>query len=304
MVRKGPWRSVASAALSLCLIATAAAPPAGAAGPPALGVAQFGQFRSVLAQGEGQTVNAADLAAYEASNTPPGSFVNQQPLYVGVMPNAATLTAGTLDNFYKNTNFGSMPGGMASTAQPRPGVTIYRDAKFGMAHVYGATRSDVMFGAGYAQAQERLFLMDAVRRTAEGTLAGLLGPSAASGDASQLTDQDFSPAELTAQFDALPQRYGAAGARVHQDILDFIAGINAYISQAKLNPTLMPAEYSALGTTPAPWTTADTAAEAVLLVTQFTVSNGDEQVNEQLQLAFQKRFGKRWRSYYNDLREA
>ena len=62
-----------------------------------------------------------------------------------------------------------------------------------------------MFGAGYATAQERLFLMDAVRRTAKGTLAGLTGPSAARDDASQLTDQDFSDAELQKQFDDLPQ---------------------------------------------------------------------------------------------------
>src|SRR5437588_3741987 len=66
----------------------------------------------------------------------------------------------------------------------------------------------------------------------------------------------------------------------------------------------MPAEYPALGTTPQPWTVADTAAEAVYLVTQFTVSNGSEEVNEQLQLAFTKRFGRRWRAIYHDLREA
>jgi len=281
--------------------------PAGAAvaaGPPQLSVPSFGAFRSVLAQGEGQTVNAADLGAYELSNTPPSTFTDQQPLYVGVMPNASSLSAGNLDQFYKDTNFGQMPGGVGSTTTPEPGVTIYRDKTYGMAHVYGGNRDELMFGAGYAQAQERLFLMDVVRRTAEGTMAGLLGPSYASGDGSQLTDQDFSAQELTAQFNALPQKFGAAGARAHQDLLDFVAGINAYINAAKTDPLLMPAEYPALGATPAPWTVADTAAEAVLLVTQFTVSNGDEQVNEQMQLAFQKRFGRRWRSYYNDLREA
>jgi acyl-homoserine lactone acylase PvdQ len=258
----------------------------------------------VLAQGEGQTINAVDLAAYEANNTPPQSFVSQQPLYAGAMPAAATLTAGNLDSYYKDTGFGQMPGGVASRTTPRPGVTIYRDARFNMAHVYADNRHDLMFGAGYAQAQERLFLMDVLRRTAEGTLAGLLGPSAASGDAAQLTDQDFSAQELTDQFNQLPQKFGAPGARAHQDILDFVDGINAYIDQAKLDPLLMPAEYAALGAVPAPWTVADTAAEAVLLVTRFTVSNGDEQINEQLQLAFKQRFGRRWRAFYNDLREA
>jgi acyl-homoserine lactone acylase PvdQ len=281
-----------------------AAGGARAAGPPALSVPSFGQFRSVLAQGEGQTISATDLAAYELSNVPPSTFTDQQPLYAGVMPNAASLSAANLDQYYKDTNFGQMPGGVGSTTTPEPGVTIYRDKSYGMAHIYASTRPELMFGAGYAQAQERLFLMDVIRRMAEGRLAGLLGPSYASGDGSQLTNQDFSPQELTAQFNALSQQYGAAGSQAQQDILNFVAGINAYINAAKTNPLLMPAEYAALGATPAQWTVADTAAEAVFLVTQFTVSNGSEEVNAQMQLAFQKRFGRRWRAYYDDLREA
>src|SRR6059036_2128158 len=66
----------------------------------------------------------------------------------------------------------------------------------------------------------------------------------------------------------------------------------------------MPAEYAALGATPQKWTVSDTAAMAVLLVTQFTVSNGSEEVNAQLQQAFQNRFGSGWQAPYHDLREA
>lgn len=288
---------LASAALAL-------GPVTASAAPPPLDVPSLGDFRSVLAQGEGQTVNAADLAAFEATGNPPGSFVSQQPLYVDIMPRAASLTAGDLDTFYKGTNFGSMPGGTGSTETPRPGVRIYRDGQFGMAHIYGDDRYDVMFGAGYATAEERLFLMDAIRRTAKGTLAGLLGASAASDDAQQLTDQDFSDEELTAQFDSLPGRFGAAGQRTHDDILAYVDGINARIQEDLANPAKMPAEYAALGATPKPWTPADTAAMAVLLVTQFTVSNGGEEVNAQLESAFKKRFGSGWRAPYGDLREA
>jgi hypothetical protein len=149
------------------MLALAAAPGSAVALPP-LSVPSFGSFNSVLAQGEGQTINAADLAAYEASGNPPQSFVSQTPLYAGVMPVAQTLTTATIDNYYKNTAFGQMPGGVASTVSPPgdPGATIYRDASFGMAHIYADNRSDLMFAAGYATAQERLFLMDAVRHTA------------------------------------------------------------------------------------------------------------------------------------------
>ena len=85
----------------------------------------------------------------------------------------------------------------------------------------------------------------------------LVGPSAAPGDASQLTDQDFSPAELTKQFDNMPQRLGALGQRAHDDIQSYVDGINARIDEVNSNPSLMPAEYPALGTRPAPWTVAD-----------------------------------------------
>src|SRR5436190_22258969 len=111
------------AALAATAAAFAAAPvTASAAVPITVSAPTFGGFRSVLAQGEGQSVNAADLAAYEASGNPPDTFTNQQPLYVGIMPHAGTLQAPDLDVYYKDTRFGSMPGGVASMDTPRPGV--------------------------------------------------------------------------------------------------------------------------------------------------------------------------------------
>jgi acyl-homoserine lactone acylase PvdQ len=295
--------------------ALAAAAPAGAQlpiplpggnppNPPALTVPAFGPFRSVLAGGEGQSVSATDLAANQADGTVPDTFINQQPLYVGVMPVAGNLQPSDLDTYYKPTTFGSMPGGVASVDEPLPGAQIFRDKQFGMAHIYAGNRHDLMFATGYATAQERLFLMDALRRTAKGTLAGLVGASAAKGDAEQLTDQDFSDEELQAQFDALPRRLGPEGQRAHDDIQAYVDGINARIDEVNQNPLEMPAEYPALGTTPAKWTVSDSAAEATLLVTQFTVSNGSEEVNALLEQAFKQRFGKGWRKPYHDLREA
>jgi acyl-homoserine lactone acylase PvdQ len=309
-------------AIATLLVAAAAVAPGAASGqgiptlpipgapggspppPPPITAPIFGPFRSVLAQGEGQSVSATDLAANQANGTVPDTFTSQQPLYVGIMPHAGGLNDTDLDKYYKRTTFGTMPGGIGSYAEPLPGARIYRDKQFGMAHIYSDNRHDLMFATGYATAQERLFLMDALRRTAKGTLAGLTGASAAPDDALQLTDQDFSDEELTKQFEALPSRFGAEGKRVHDDIQAYVDGINARIDEVNSNPTLMPAEYPALGTTPAKWTVSDTAAEATLLVTQFTVSNGGEEVNALLQRAFKDRFGKRWRLPYRDLREA
>src|SRR3954451_5235725 len=279
------------------------APPA-LADPPAITVPKLGHFRSVLAEGEGQQLNVFEFGQYEASGQPPATYTNQQPLYVDIMPHASSLTPSDLDVFYKPTDFGSMPGGIGTTESPRAGVTIYRDAKFGMAHVYGDTRQDVMFGAGYATAEERLFMMDALRHAAKGTLAELTGPDGAEMDRQQLTDQDFTDEELRKQFDDLPKKFGAEGQRGHDDVLDYIDGINQRIQEDSTDPTKMPAEYAALNIQPQLWDVSDTVAMAVLLVTQFTVSNGGEERNAQMRLEFQKRFGKRWRGPFGDLRES
>jgi acyl-homoserine lactone acylase PvdQ len=280
------------------------APAALAADPPPVTISKVGHFRSVLAQGEGQQLNALEFGQYQATGQPPAAYTSQQPLYVDIMPRASSLTPGDLDVFYKPTDFGSMPGGVGTTESPRPGVQIFRDAKFRMAHIYGDKREDVMFGAGYATAEERLFAMDALRHVAKGTLAELTGPDAASMDREQLTDQDFTDEELRKQFDDLPKRLGPDGQRGHDDVVSYIAGINARIQEDLTDPTKLPAEYAALNIQPKPWDVSDTAAMAVLLVTQFTVSNGGEERNSQMRQAFQQRFGKRWRGPFGDLREA
>jgi hypothetical protein len=195
-------------ATAAALIACVTAATAAAQEPPKPGVPVFGHFHSVLAQGEGDSVNATSLATYELTGAPPPRFIDQQPLYAGVTAAAPTLTASQIGDFYKDTDFGSMPGGIGSVTMPRTGVEILRDRRFGMAHIYADDRPNLMFGAGYATAQERLFLMDAVRRTAKGTLAGLTGPGAARDDAAQLTDQDFSDAELQRQFDEAQKNAG------------------------------------------------------------------------------------------------
>src|SRR5436190_20571547 len=176
-MRRG-WMGVTALPATLAALVVVAA-PALAQSPPPVKVPTFGGFRSVLAQGEGQSITSSDLAAYEASGNPPDSFVDQQPLYAGVMPAAGGLTAADLDKYYKPTTFGSMPGGIGSSEEPHPGTEIFRDKQVQMAHVYGENRYDLMWGAGYATAEERLFLMDVLRHLAKGKLAELLGSSAA-----------------------------------------------------------------------------------------------------------------------------
>jgi acyl-homoserine lactone acylase PvdQ len=286
----------------LALAAAVALPTVATAQPPPVEAPVFEGFRSVLAQGEGQQLNAIEFAQYQASGEPPATYTSQQPLYVDIMPRVTSLVQDDLDRYYKNTDFGQMPGGVGTEYSPRDGVQVFRDAAYNMAHIYGETRSDVMFGAGYATAEERLFAMDILRHAAKGTLAELIGPDGAEMDREQLTDQNFTDDELRAQFDALPEKFGEAGARGRQDVLDYIEGINARIAEVRMDPSKLPAEYPALNVQPADWDVSDSVAMAVLLVTQFTVSNGGEERNAEMRAEFRTRFGKPWRKRFNDFR--
>ncbi len=252
-----------------------------------------GGFNSVLAIGAGTNAVATDLVANLATGATPFAFEDQRAQYSGISRTIDGLTTATLGTGWKPSSFREPGTDAGRTDSPRPGVRIVRDAAHPYPRVYGDTRADLMFGTGYATAQDRLFLMDVLRHTAEASTVELLGPSAAQADAAQLRVQDFSPAELRAQFDELDDRFGARGAKGQQDYVDYVAGINAFMREAMADPTKLPAEYPALGVTPRPWTIEDSLATAVLLISQFTSNGGGELANAELHQRFLKRYGAR-----------
>lgn len=260
---------------------------------PAIAAAQQATgFRSVLALGQGATATAADVAANQATGAVPPAYTNQLALYRDLAVAWPTLTDAELDRHFKRTDFRTFAGGVQSTHTPRAGVTIERDG-FNVPVVTGATRDDVMFGAGYAHATDRLFLMDVLRRTARASLSELLGPSAAAGDARQITRQDFSGPELIAQFEQLDDRHGAEGARVQADYRQFVAGINQRIAEVRQDPDRIPAEYAALGAPLEDWRLEDSLAQGVLLVSEFNVAGVGERESALVYAALERRLGAR-----------
>jgi acyl-homoserine lactone acylase PvdQ len=260
-------------------------------------------FHSVLGYGEGERTNAVDLALFEAAGTVPATMTNQASLYNAVIT-GQPHDDGDLNRYYKDSDF-SVPRGddIGSVEQPTAGATVIRDKKFSVPHIYASTRSAGMYAAGYVTAEDRLFLMDVLRRTAEGEQAGLLGPSAVADDSAQLAQFDLSPAELTHEVRAVARQEGKAGRRALHDITQYVAGINGFISATRTNPALLPAEYIALGALPRPWTLADTAAEAYLLIAQFTVAGDGEQFQADILGRLERRLGvRRGQEVFNDLR--
>ncbi len=171
-----------------------------------------GQAMSILPPGENGLVNAVDAAEFELLGQRPADSQDQLGKYANLLYGASSLTDATLGNYYNDESFGVPPGDVMRTERPGAGVTIYRDTH-DVPHVYGNTDQTMAFGAGYAQAEDRLFLMDVLRHYGEGTLASFLGGSCEfeQMDHDQLLLAPYTPAQAQAQVDALPGEYGAAG---------------------------------------------------------------------------------------------
>ncbi len=175
-----------------------------------------------------------------------------------------------------------------------------------MPHIYGSTRAGVMFGAGYAGAEDRLFLMDILRHAARAELSSFAGGAEGNRvmDQVQWTIAPYTEADLQEQIENAPKLYGAAGAQVVEDVEDYVEGINAYIHEALLDPNKLPAEYAALGKLPTEWKPTDVIAEASLIGGIFG-KGGGAQVRSALTLeAFESQFGKTaGRKAWMDFRE-
>ena len=187
----------------------------------------------VLPPGENGLVNAADALQFETTGKRPAASDDQLSQYSNLLYGAPTLTNANLTDYFNDESFGVKPEDVTRTETPGPGVTIYRD-KHDVPHIYGDTNPAAAFGAGYAQAEDRLFMMDVLRHYGAGTLASFLGASCdfEQMDHDQLLLSPYTPAQAQAQVDALPKSYGPR-ARSRSDDRCLRRGVNAYIDAAR-----------------------------------------------------------------------
>ena len=296
------------------LIASAAAAVALTCSTPATAPAQvqpyrfndYGGFRDVLPPGTNGRSNLVELPAFLAAGARPPHNDDQRDMYARLLSATPGVSASNLGALFKDASFGIAAGGQQRAYSPTQGLTITRDAAFGVPHVYGATRAAAMFGVGYAAAEDRLFLMDALRHTGRAQLSSFAGGAAGnrSQDAQQWTLAPYTEADLERQVDRLDDLYGADGRRLQNDAASYIAGINQYISEARLDVTKMPGEYAAIGRPggPQPWKLTDVVATASLAGGIFGKGGGDELTQMELRRSFIARYGSRrgvrlWREW-------
>jgi hypothetical protein len=301
----GKLIGAAIAAVALALPCAAAAAPS----PGAYGDVDAGGFLNILPPGQGQSVNAAQIAGFLATGARPPHDSDQLQMYEDLVYATPGLKKSQLGDYYKDATFGVEPQNVERTYSPRDDVTIVRD-QFGVPRIYGSTRAGAMFGAGYVAAEDRMFFIDALRHAGRAQLASFAGGSEGNRamDRSVWADTPYrDDSELQVQYDLADEAYGAAGAQVAQDVDNYVAGINHRIAEIRANPLLMPGEYPLLGhpSGPEDWKVTDVISIASLVAGIFGKGGGNE-VNSALVLeAAQKRFGKRaGRRVFADFRRA
>jgi acyl-homoserine lactone acylase PvdQ len=244
-----------------------------------------GQAMYILPAGENGLVTEKEFDQYiKNGQRPPYSQTELAP-YENLEFGYPSLTNSALSNYYLTESFGVPHNQIIATEHPSPTVpvVIYRD-KADIPHIYGATNAALAFGAGYAQAQDRLFLMDVLRHYGEGTLTSFLGNSCADEqmDHDELLLAPYTTAQANAQLSNLPKEYGSQGTLALTMINSYVRGVNDYIAQAKKDPaTMLPVEYDVFGS-PQPWTADDVVAVAALIGGIFGDGGGNEVGNSAL----------------------
>ena len=284
---------LAGLAAAIGLLALAYAPVAAAQVQP-YGADDYCCFRNILPPGTNGFDDLAQLIQFETTGTRPPHNDDQLQMYSNLTTAAGSITASTIPDYYKDATFGVPAGDVESTQSPEPGVTIVRDKQFGVPHIYGDTRAELMFGIGYATAEDRLFFIDALRHAGAGDLAQFAGGSNVAMDESVWASEPYTQRDLENQVDYIASRPG--GAQIFADATNYVNGINAYINAAKqpLNSmTMMPAEYAALGMPqgPAPFTLENLVSIAALVGGIFGDGGGDQLSNAVLYENMTHKFG-------------
>ncbi|CAM4141081.1 penicillin acylase family protein [Palleronia rufa] len=144
-------------------------------------------------------------------------------------------------------------------------------------HIFGASDEDVFFGLGYAQAQDRLWQMTLMRRTAQGRLSEIFGARTARTDElmRRLDIYNLSVRSVSAQDD---------GTRAALEA--YSAGVNAWLDEVNRGARGRGApEFWLFSPAIAPWQPADSIAIVKLMALQLSAHVGEEVLRARVSLS-------------------
>ena len=241
--------------------------------PALAGVAQGGQGKP----------RKPDTARYIL---PPGNFgglpttpnsTDQLPLYSGLTPLRDDVTKADINNLFLPEDFKPI-GETEEIDTGEPGLRLLYD-EYGIPHVYGDTRYDVAFGAGWATARDRQLLIQLGRGPARAAIADIPNLNAFG---LVLSGQQFVPspeteALVTDQRKLLVDTYGAEGKQIIDDARAYADGINA--------------NWEANGINQPPATVNDVIAVTAFIGSIFGAGGGGEALNGELLEKLQAELG-------------
>ena len=120
-------------------------------------------------------------------------------------------------------------------------VEVLRDT-WGIPHIYAQNARDLFMAQGFVAAQDRLWQMEIWRRTGEGKLAEIYGPSALRRDRL---------ARLLLYRGNMEAEWKSYSPDAREIVEAFVAGVNANIASRRQN---LPFEFKVMGIAPQPWT--------------------------------------------------
>lgn len=142
---------------------------------------------------------------------------------------------------------------MTSTVFDVPGladpVEILID-RWGVPHLYAASREDLFVAQGFNAARDRLFQMDLWRRRGLGLLSEVFGAQYVAHDRA---------ARLFLYRGDLAEEWRSYGPDTERVTTAFVNGVNAFVALCREDPDRLPPEFGLLGYEPALWQPADVA---------------------------------------------
>lgn len=217
---------------------------------------------------------------------PPGNYggiptstnsLDQLPLYDGLTPLRGNVTDADIDSHYLPEDFKPI-GATREEVTPRAGTKILYD-EYGVPHVYGKTRADLAYGAGWVTARDRGLLLQLGRGPARAAVADVPGINAFG---LVTSGQSFVPSAeteqlLTDQVVLIIQTYGDKGWQIIQDLMAEAEGITAW--------------FDAAGVDQAPVTAQDVIAVTAFIGSIFGAGGGAEASNAEFLAKLQNHLG-------------
>jgi acyl-homoserine lactone acylase PvdQ len=180
------------------------------------------------------SASAQDTARYIL---PPGNYgglpftensTDQLPLYSGLTPLRDNISMDDINSHFLPENFAPI-GSTHEEDTGRPGLHLIYDS-YNIPHIYGETRDDVAFGAGWATARDRGLLISLGRGPARAAVADIPNLDAFSlvTSAQEFVPSKYTEKLVTKQKQLMVDTYGKKGKEIISDAQAYADGINAY----------------------------------------------------------------------------